>query len=108
MKKIILSLTLCLLLCFSVMSITAFAAEGTDGGVTVYYVSVENIAAQDLDEMQEIKVGANGEYATISYSALSYVRSALLAENTDAALIEMVTALYRYSVAANAYFAANN
>ena len=63
---------------------------------------------KDLDKMQEIKVGENGEYATISYSALSYVRSALLAENTDAALLEMVTALYRYSVAANAYFAAKN
>ena len=35
MKKIILALALCLVLCFSVMSITAFAAEGTDGGVSV-------------------------------------------------------------------------
>ena len=34
MKKII-ALALCLILCFSMMSITTFAAEGTDGSVTV-------------------------------------------------------------------------
>ena len=34
MKKII-ALALCLILCFSMMSITTFAAEGTDGAVTV-------------------------------------------------------------------------
>ena len=54
--------------------------------------------------MQEVKIG-EGEYATISYSALSYVRSAILDSETDVALKEVVTVLYRYNVAANAYFA---
>lgn len=76
----------------------------TEGGVTAYYVEISDIAAKDLDEMQEVKIG-EGEYATISYSALSYVRSAILDFATDAALKEVVTVLYRYNVAANAYFA---
>ena len=79
----------------------------TDSGVTVYYIAVENIAAQDLDEMQEIKLGVDGAYASLSYSALSYVRSALLSETTSAELAEMVKALYHYAVAANTYFANN-
>ena len=87
---------------------TATIESRTDGGVTVYYVAVENIAAKDLDKMQDIKIGTDGEYASISYSALSYVRSALLAENTSAELKEIVCALYQYSVAADAYFGQNN
>lgn len=80
--------------------------ERVASGITVYYVEVAEIAAKDLDETATITVSAGGAtLAEISYSALSYVRSALLDTTTDTALAEMVTALYRYNQAANAYFA---
>ncbi len=80
--------------------------ERSAAGMTVYYVEVTEIAAKDLDETATIVISAGGAtVAEISYSALSYVRSALLDTTTDSALVEMVTALYRYNQAANAYFA---
>ncbi|MBQ8684586.1 MAG: InlB B-repeat-containing protein [Clostridia bacterium] len=82
---------------------TEVAEVTKDQGVTVYYVEITDIAAQELDEKFTIQLG---DSYTVEYCALSYVRSALLTTDLDESLTELVKALYHYAVAANTYFGA--
>lgn len=78
------------------------AVDKTDGGAAVYYIEIGNISAQKLDDFYTITVGEN---YTVRYSALSYVRTAILSEDAAAELKTVAKALYFYNAAANAYFA---
>ena len=77
-----------------------------------YYVDIENIAAQHLEEKHQITVkdSNSNTLATASVSALSYCHMVLTAAKTTAGdaisdeLKELAKALYLYNQAANAYF----
>ena len=76
---------------------------GYDGSQknTYYWVQEEDIAAAQLDTLQEFTVGD----ATFYYSALDYAKVVL--KNGNAAAQDLVSALYLYNQAANGYFGAN-
>lgn len=78
------------------------SVDKTDGGAAVYYIEIGDISAQKLDDFYTITVGEN---YTVRYSALSYVRTAILSEDAAAELKTVAKALYFYNAAANAYFA---
>ena len=87
MKKIILSLALCIALCFSMMSITAFAAEGTDGEITVT-ASKTNVAVGEtvvLTFALNAKTDAVGgiDFIVKLPAGLEYVSHEILVSNTD-------------------------
>ena len=76
---------------------------GYDGSQknTYYWVQETDIAAAQLDTLQEFTVGD----ATFYYSALDYAKVVL--NNGNAAAQDLVSALYLYNQAANGYFGAN-
>ncbi|WP_316631942.1 hypothetical protein [uncultured Ruminococcus sp.] len=76
---------------------------GYDGSQknTYYWVQETDIAAAQLDTLQEFTVGD----ATFYYSALDYAKVVL--KNGNAAAQDLVSALYLYNQAANGYFGAN-
>lgn len=76
---------------------------GYDGSQknTYYWVQEKDIAAAQLDTLQEFTVGD----ATFYYSALDYAKVVL--KNGNAAAQDLVSALYLYNQAANGYFGAN-
>ncbi len=64
-----------------------------------YYIQLENISAQDLEEQHTAVIGDS----TLKFSALTYVYYALKqTENTK--LVNTAKALYAYNQAANTYF----
>ena len=70
----------------------------------MYYIEIPDISAKDLDE----KFTVTTDGTTIKASALTYAYNTLItysekAEQTD--LCNVVKALYKYSEAANEYFA---
>ena len=65
-----------------------------------YYVQVENIAAAELDDLQEFDINGTKFY----YSALDYVNAVLASNNMTDDQKELATATYFYNKAANAYF----
>ena len=66
-----------------------------------YYVSVKDIAAQNLDATNIINLGG----ITIHYSGLSYVNTVLKnADTVGQTLVDTVKALYYYNRDAEAYF----
>ena len=69
------------------------------------YVEVEGIPAYELNNAYTLSVNGNG---LGSYSALTYVKDVLTDEESDSALTDTATALYRYHRAAVAYFPDNN
>ena len=76
-------------------------------GGAMYVLNIENIAAQDLENMYTITVSKGGaEVLTMNYGAFSYAYSKLSKAETTEDLKLLVSALYAYNQAANAYFAA--
>lgn len=71
------------------------------GDSNVYYIELNNIAAQDLEQAHTFTAGG----ITIgNYSALSYVNKALDSEKSSENNIKAAAALYLYWNAAEAYF----
>lgn len=79
-------------------SFNASAYQGNQSNY-YYYVQKENIAAAELDTLQEFKVG---DY-TFKYSALDYVVAVINSNMADNAK-NIAKALFLYNQAANAYF----
>ena len=71
---------------------------------TLACVEVKGIPAYELDYAYDLSV--NGTPLG-SYSALTYVKNVLTSGSPDEALIDTVTAMYRYHKAAVAYFSNN-
>ncbi len=69
-----------------------------------YVIAIENIAAQNLSDTYEIKIGG----LTINYSALSYAYAVVSNINeTDTDLINLVKYLYDYNLKAKCFFLTN-
>ena len=69
-----------------------------------YVIAIENIAAQNLSDTYEIKIGG----LTINYSALSYAYAVVSNVNeTDTDLINLVKYLYDYNLKAKSFFLTN-
>ena len=87
---------------------------GPDGSVTTvdalelvgarYRVTINDITSGYLNDNYVVTVTAGGETLTVTSSAMCYVSGVLAMENADPALVNLVTALKLYSVAADAYF----
>ena len=69
-------------------------------------IELTNIAAKDLDTMYKVEVrDAQGVCLTVEYCALSYAYLVLSDTSShEAALVNVVKAMYLYNKAANAYF----
>ena len=67
-----------------------------------YMVSVKNIAAHELDDIYEIKALSDGDEASITVSALSYVQAIMTSYAGNAAAVNAATAIWRYATAAKA------
>ena len=79
----------------------SFDASAFDGSVSNYcYVERPNIAAQELDTLQEFTVGST----TFCYSALDYAKAVINSNMAESAK-NLAKSLYLYNQAANAYFA---
>ncbi|MBQ6235089.1 MAG: InlB B-repeat-containing protein [Clostridia bacterium] len=70
-----------------------------------YHVDVENVAAHELSHTCEIVLATDGGSATITLSALSYVK--LMIGNADSTIRNAMAAFYSYSAAADAFKAAH-
>lgn len=98
--------TLCLYFKAEDMSQYSFVLDGVavtpeevaDQGL--YCIRITNIAAKDLDAKHELVI--NGS-CTLSFEALSYAYT-VLRNGTNKAELNVVKALYKYNLAANAYF----
>ena len=87
---------------------------GPDGSVTTvdalelvgarYRVTINDITSGYLNDNYVVTVTAGEETLTVTSSAMCYVSGVLAMENPDPALVNLVTALKLYSVAADAYF----
>lgn len=87
---------------------------GPDGSVTTvdalelvgarYRVTINDITSGYLNDNYVVTVTAGEETLTVTSSAMCYVSGVLAMENADPALVNLVTALKLYSVAADAYF----
>lgn len=69
-----------------------------------YRADVANIGAYNLDKTYAIRAinTADGSYATVNFSVMCYTAS-VIANSSDAKLVNLVKALKLYSEAANAY-----
>lgn len=83
------------------VSVAEVVGVQAKGGETVYVLTVEDIAAKDLDTDHVFSIGGY----EITYNALSYAYT-VLSTSSDAGLVNVVKALYLYNQAANAYFGA--
>ena len=69
-----------------------------------HYVTIDNVAAKDLDTMYTISATDGTNTYTVQYSALTYVRSVLSNNSNPQTLKDVVTALYWYNKEANEFF----
>ena len=83
-------------ICFG-EEVTPVAVEGQAGK---YVISISGIVSKDLDKTYTITIGGY----TITYSALSYVKTTLESTDSSVALKNLVKALYSLSVEAEEYF----
>ena len=83
---------------FQVNGATVEAVEA--GGY--YLVSIENIAAHDLDTVYTITVSDGTNTLEATYSAMTYVYN-ILSRDRAQELKDVVAALRLYNLAANAY-----
>ncbi len=69
-----------------------------------YYISIDDIAAKDLDEEHTITVQRGDASVEMTFVPLTYAKDvhAKMSDNTD--LVNLVNALYLYNKAADAYF----
>ena len=70
-----------------------------------YHVDIENVAAHQLSKAYTVVVTTDGGSATITESALSYVK--LMIGSTDSTVQNAMVAIYGYSAAADALKAAH-
>lgn len=77
-----------------------FKKENSD----LYYVTVDNIAAKNLDAIIDIVVSDGKSTSTMELYALSYVLRALNSTTVKPELQNVSRALYLYNQAANQYF----
>ena len=68
-----------------------------------YYVDIKAIAAQDLDEKFTVTITHGEESYSVEYAPMTYCYNVLNSESAKASLKDVVTALYLYNQAANAY-----
>ena len=72
-----------------------------------WYVSLEDVASNELEDMVEFKFIKDGENTenpfTLKYSALCYGNTVLNNTNSSNSLINVVKAMYAYSEATKAY-----
>ncbi len=86
----------------SVMETISDGYTGTYQGIS--YFDIPNISPAELDELYNIVVKKDGvKMLDIVYSPFAYIKSKVNAD--DANLVNVVTALYRYHEAAEAYTA---
>ncbi len=69
-----------------------------------YYIAVENIAAQDLDDAHVLVITKGEGNLTVSFAVQSYMKAAL-AQSQDAELRNVIKAMHQYNMAADTYFA---
>ena len=70
-----------------------------------YYVTIPNIVAQDLGKPYTIKVtDSNNNTYTVTYSAMTYVRTVLNSTTTTRSHKDVCIKLYDYYQAALAFF----
>ena len=83
-------------------SMTMTNTEAYDGSLSDYYYYVEkaNIAASELDNLQEFKVGNT----TFYFSALDYAKAVINSDKMSEDQHNLAKSLYLYNQAANAYF----
>ena len=67
-----------------------------------YYLELKNINAKDLDTMYTFEIVDGENSFKLTYSALSYARTAMSTD--DAELVKLAQALYLYNQASNEYF----
>jgi hypothetical protein len=71
----------------------------------MYYVTIDNIAAKDIDESRIVTVTDAGGYTcTVEYCAFNYVKLVLSSQTTSRSLKDICIKLYDYAMAANQYF----
>lgn len=80
-----------------------FAGTKPAGAYTAYYVEKTNIAAAELDKLQEFQTGGT----TFYYSALDFVKAIISNYNESDPGYQLAAATYWYNQAANAFFANN-
>lgn len=80
-------------------------ASNIDPATGKHYVDIRNVAAQYLDYMYVVTVsdGNNNTY-TVTYSALSYVRSIIRDGGVSQSMMDLAVKIYLYNQAANNYF----
>jgi hypothetical protein len=69
---------------------------------TRYVVTLNGIEAKNLDKAYTFTVSDGKETLSVKYSALSYAATTVTGTNKD--LINLMKAMYKYNVAADAYF----
>lgn len=82
---------------------TQYPAVEKDGK---YYIEIPNLAPQALDQNVKLTVSNGTDTMTVTYSPLHYMVRMCNRNTTPAALKELITALYNYHLAAQAYTAA--
>lgn len=81
-----------------------FATQRDFSGIRYAYTDISDIAADELDTSLTVTfTDKDNATFTVNFTAISYVDLCL--ETEDASLLNLVKALYRYSVAADAYMA---
>ena len=92
------------------LTVTVTAPDGSVTPVELeavgerYRVTINGITSGYLNDNYVVTITAGGETLTVTSSAMCYVSGVLAMENADPALVNLVTALKLYSVAADAYF----
>ncbi len=69
---------------------------------TYYILTLDGIEAKNLDKAYDFAVSNGKNTLSVKYSALTYADSTISQKNTD--LINLMKAMYKYNVAADAYF----
>ena len=75
-----------------------------DADYGMYYVEIPNISAPNLDNLYTVSIEKDGLTYTVSYGALTYVRSVLRSATASQTKKDTVTALYWYWLKAESYF----
>jgi hypothetical protein len=92
------------------LTVTVTAPDGSVTPVELeavgerYRVTINGITSGYLNDNYVVTITSGGETLTVTSSAMCYVSGVLAMENADPALVNLVTALKLYSVAADAYF----
>ena len=71
-----------------------------------YVIEIGNIYAYDLDRFYTLEVSKKGsdKVYSVSYSALTYMRTAYSYYSDNKPLLDMLNAMYKYNLSANTYF----